>query len=97
MRLIFEWDRRKAASNLRKHKVSFEEARTIFRDERLFTFPDEENSSYEERLISIGISEVLKILLVVHTESDREGDQLLIRLISARKATPSEIEVYEEG
>lgn len=97
MRLIFEWDRRKAASNVRKHKVSFEEAKTIFRDEKLFTFPDEENSDIEERLISIGISDALRILLVVHTENERRGDELVVRLISARKATPAEIEIYEEG
>jgi len=97
MRLIFEWDRAKASSNVRKHKVSFEEAKTIFRDERLFTFPDNENSEFEERLISIGISEVLKILLVVHTEYEKAEDDLVIRLISARKATLAEITAYEEG
>ncbi len=97
MRLIFEWDRWKAASNLRKHKVSFEEARTIFRDERLFTFPDEENSGYEKRLISIGLSDALKILLVIHTENEPDGDPMVIRMIRARKATASEIEIYEEG
>ena len=93
MRLIFEWDRRKAASNLRKHKVSFEEAKTIFRDEKLFTFPDEENSDIEERLISIGISDVLRILLVVHTENQRQGDDDAGQEVSADIGEP----VVSEG
>jgi len=62
MKLSFEWDERKAASNMRKHRVSFEEARTIFSDPLLWTFPDEEHSTAEERYVSIGVSAAGKIL-----------------------------------
>lgn len=92
MKLSFEWNERKASSNLRKHRVSFEEARTIFSDPLLWTFPDEEHSAGEERYISIGVSAAAKILVVVHT--DRGGT---VRLISARRATATERRSYEEG
>jgi len=56
MRLIFEWDEVKAKANLRKHKVSFEEGKTIFNDPFLFTFPNDKHSASEERYINIGLS-----------------------------------------
>lgn len=96
MELVFEWDANKAKENLRKHKVSFEEARTIFNDPLVVTFPDEEHSQHEERLISIGLSARNKLLLVVHLERQETEEYLLIRLISCRKATPLERKVYEE-
>lgn len=92
MKLSFEWDERKAASNLRKHRVSFEEARTIFSDPLLWTFPDEEHSAAEERYVSIGVSAAGKILVAVHT--DRAG---AVRLISSRRATAAERRFYEKG
>ena len=70
MELFFEWDEHKAKENLKKHKVSFEEAKSIFNDPLLLTFPDEYHSEEEERYLSIGLSAHNKILLVVHT--DRE-------------------------
>jgi len=97
MELIFEWDTKKAKANLKKHKVSFEEAKTIFNDPLLLTFPDEEHSDAEERFISIGLSVTNKVLLAVHTERQETEDLLIIRIVSCRKATSSERRVYEEG
>jgi len=96
MELIFEWDRNKAKSNLRKHKVSFDEAKTVFEDEFLITFSDDVNSSEENRFISIGFSANNRTLLVVHMESNESNDTIVIRIISCRKATKSEREIYEK-
>jgi len=92
MRLTFEWDEGKARENLRKHKVSFEEAKTVFGDAFLVTFPDLEHSESEERYVSVGISSKGRVLVVTHTERGRN-----VRVINARKATASERKVYEEG
>jgi len=97
MELVFEWDTKKAKANLRKHKVSFEEAKTIFNDPRLITFSDEEHSEAEERFISIGMSATNRVLLAVHTEREETEDLLIIRIISCRIATASERRVYEKG
>ena len=91
MGFVFEWDQVKARTNARKHKVTFEEAVSVFSDPLLVTFPDEEHSDVEERFISIGRSERGRILLVVHTNF---GDA--IRLISCRKATAGERKSYEQ-
>jgi uncharacterized DUF497 family protein len=97
MTLIFEWDGSKAQINLRKHEVSFEEAKTLFNDPLLLTYPDEYHSNIEERYVSIGVSARGRILLVIHTERKEAEDTVSIRIISCRKATPSERQVYEEG
>jgi uncharacterized protein len=97
MSLIFEWDARKARENLRKHRISFEEARTIFFDPMLLTFPDEEHSSAEERFVSVGSSARDRILLVIHTEHYETENEIVIRLISSRKATATERKSYEEA
>jgi|SRR5882672_10714544 len=97
MALIFEWDDEKAKKNQRKHKVDFEEAKAVFGDPLLVTFPDEYHSDEEQRLLSIGASSQNKILLIVHTETLESGDTIVVRLISARKATASERRVYEEN
>ena len=96
MEIIFEWDARKARTNLEKHKVSFEEAQTIFVDPFLVTFPDEFHSQTEERFISIGISTRERVLLVVHTEREEINERIIIRIVSCRKATLSERKIYEE-
>jgi uncharacterized protein len=96
MELIFEWDKNKASANLRKHKVSFDEAKTIFADELLVTFPDEIHSENEERFISIGTSANSRILLLVHTENDFIENKIVIRIISCRKATNLERKIYEQ-
>ena len=97
MKLIFEWDRNKAKSNLQKHKISFEESKSIFRDELLVTFLDEFESGGEDRFISIGMSANSRILLVVHTEVDEMDGTYVIRIISGRRATATERKIYEKG
>lgn len=97
MELIFEWDENKARLNRTKHQISFEEAKTIFNDPFLLTFSDEFHSEAEERLISIGTSANSRVLLVVHTEREEANHAILIRIISARKATSAERQTYEEN
>ncbi|MBI2784522.1 MAG: BrnT family toxin [Gammaproteobacteria bacterium] len=87
----FEWDSSKAASNLKKHGVSFEEAQTVFYDEFAVQFFDEENSEAEDRFLMLGMSSEAKLLLVCHC--DREAGEV-IRIISARPATTTEGTFY---
>jgi hypothetical protein len=96
MKLIFEWNENKTKANLRNHKVSFDEAKTIFNDPNIITFPDELHSQDEERLISIGFSTNNRLLLVVHTEQFEIEDAIIIRIISCRKPTALERKIYEE-
>ncbi len=96
MKLVFEWDARKAKANLKKHRVSFEEAKTIFNDPHLITYSDNFHSDREDRFISIGYSSKNRILLTVHTERQENASVLVIRIISSRKATPTERKFYEE-
>jgi hypothetical protein len=88
--LIFEWDFKKAKTNIEKHGVSFEEASTAFRDPLSLTIDDPLHSRDEERLVLIGISYNNHLLVIVHTG---RGDN--IRIISARKATKKERKYYE--
>jgi uncharacterized DUF497 family protein len=76
MELVFEWNSSKARMNLQKHKVTFEEARTLFNDPLLLTYPDESHSETEERYISIGNSVRNRVLVVVHTEREEAEDTL---------------------
>ena len=89
----FQWDQNKNLANIKKHKVSFKEAKTVFFDENARLIPDPEHSINEERFIILGYSNVLKLLIVVH--SYKENDEI-IRIISARKATKSESKYYYE-
>jgi uncharacterized DUF497 family protein len=82
-RLIFEWDDHKNTSNKRKHGVSFEEAQTVFFDEKAIEFDDPDHSIQEERFILLGLSQSLKVLVVCHCYRRNESK---IRIISARKA-----------
>jgi uncharacterized DUF497 family protein len=93
----FEWDDSKASINLVKHKVSFDEGKTVFKDPFLVTFPDDLHSDAENRLISIGLSEKRRLLLVVHVEKLEVVNFIIIRIISCRKATSSERKMYEEN
>jgi len=93
----FDWDADKANINLAKHKVSFDEGKTIFKDPFLITFPDEIHSDKEERLISVGTSVKERLLLVVHLEKLETLNGVVIRIISCRKATSSERKIYEES
>ena len=92
MTLQFEWDPNKAVRNTEKHRVSFEEAATVFDDPLFITVIDEEHSVEEERYITTGLSQRGRLLLVAHT--DRAGQ---IRIISARKATKREGKFYAEA
>ncbi|MEW6404995.1 MAG: BrnT family toxin [Chloroflexota bacterium] len=87
----------KAAINLVKHKVSFDEGKTIFYDPFILTFPDEFHSGNEERLISIGTSINERLLLVVHLEKEITEEGTVIRIIGCREATSTERRSYEEG
>jgi len=87
----FEWDPGKARQNRRKHRVSFQEAATVFGDPLAVTFPDPDHSLSEQRFITIGISSAGRVLLVAHADRN-EG----IRIISARKTTQRERKHYEE-
>ena len=89
--LRFEWNEDKAKGNLRKHKISFEEAKTVFHDENARIIADPEHSEQEERFILMGMSAGLKMLVVCHCY--RESEEV-IRIISARKATKQEASFY---
>lgn len=90
--MILEWDPKKAASNVAKHGVDFHEAGTVLSDPLSTTFPDPDHSIDEQRYLTIGSSLSGRILVVAHTD---RGE--VVRLISARRATPSERTFYEQG
>ena len=90
--MVYEWDPAKAAANLGKHRVSFEEAASVFLDPEALTFSDPDHSDEEEREITIGTSSRRRMLFVAHSERDDR-----IRIISARRATRRERRQYEEG
>lgn len=89
--LTFEWDHRKAAANLKKHGVAFEEAQSVFFDERARLIDDPDHSDDEDRFVLLGLSNSLRMLLVCHCY--RRGDEV-IRIISARQATSRESKHY---
>ncbi len=89
--IVFEWIDKKVKSNLKKHGVSFEEAQTVFFDDSAIQFWDDPHSKKEERFLMLGLSNKLRVLLVVHCY--RESDST-IRIISARKATKTEQKEY---
>jgi uncharacterized DUF497 family protein len=90
----FEWDPHKAATNLKKHQVSFEEAKSVFYDEFAVQFFDKDHSSAEDRFLMLGLSSEARLLLVCHCEREQGG---VIRIISARKATKRESAFYPGG
>lgn len=92
-KIRFHWDPNKNRANVKNHKISFEEAKSVFFDENARVIPDPDHSIDEERFIILGFSNKLNLLIVVHTY--KENDEL-IRIISARKATKSEIKYYNE-
>jgi len=92
----FDWDPRKAATNQKKHNVSFEEAKSAFYDERAKLIDDPDHSAAEERFteerfILLGLSHLLRVVVVCHCY---RGDDNVIRIISARKATTQELKAY---
>ena len=91
-RYEFDWDKRKAVANLRKHGVSFEEAISVFYDDFAVEFFDSNNSEWEDRFLLLGLSSNLRLLLVCHCH--RQDDEVL-RIISTRKATKRESKLYK--
>jgi len=91
-KLTFSWDPKKAQQNLKKHKVSFQEAVSVFLDENATEYFDEDHSEAEDRFLMLGISFRLRLLVVSYAVHDKARR---IRLISARKATKNESKAYE--
>ncbi len=91
MQFNFEWDEEKVKANLNLHKIGFDEAATVFSDPFSITVPDPDHSTDEERYIDIGVSDKGRILVVCYTERGTNT-----RIISCRKATPTERRRYEE-
>lgn len=89
--LSFEWDERKASANAKKHGISFEEAKSVFVDERAKLIDDPDHSDDEDRFVLLGLSGALRLLLVCHCY---RGDGNVIRIISARKASAKESKSY---
>ena len=89
--LSFEWDERKAKANAKKHGVSFDEAKSVFVDERAKLIEDPDHSEDEDRFVLLGLSSVVRLLLVCHCYR-AEGN--VIRIISARKASAHEFKSY---
>ena len=90
--LHFEWDPRKSASNAKKHKVTFEEARSAFADPNGLVIDDPDHSQDEDRFILLGLSYAVRLLVVSHTFRSNT-----VRIISARKATPREATTYRRS
>jgi len=88
----FEWDNQKAAKNLKKHGISFQEAASVFGDPLAITFNDPDHSTDEDRLLTFGTTRTRKMIIVSHTE--RNGST---RIISARLMQKHERNIYEEG
>ena len=92
--LRFTWDPAKARTNIKNHGVSFAEAQTVFLDDRARLVDDPEHSHDEARFLLLGLSVRLRVLVVVHAYREATG---IIRLISARRATPRERQQYVQG
>ena len=91
MKITFEWDDKKEQANLKKHGVSFDEAKTVFYDEMAIEFYDDEHSEWEDRFLLLGLSANMRVLLVCHCLREKGS---VIRIISARKATKKERKHY---
>ena len=93
----FEWDPAKAASNFRKHAVSFELAATVLQDPLSRSVLDEEHGGLERRWTTVGLASDGQLLVVSHADAETVGDAIVVRLISARPATCNERREYESG
>ena len=96
VRIDFDWDPVKAASNAAKHDVTFDEAMTVFRDPLARSILDHDPASAEERWVTLGESATGNLLVVVHTWTDAEPDRCAVRIISARRPTANEARHYRE-
>lgn len=94
MQYTFSWDPQKAATNLRKHGVSFERTATIFLDSQAISIPDEEHSEQDERWVTLGLDSSAGLLVAVHTFEQVDAARCRIRLIPGRKATKKEVGQY---
>lgn len=92
----FDWNREKARGNRGKHGVSFEEAATVFHDQRMLSTYNGEHSESEDRWITLGISLMGRLLVVCHTFREESEESATIRIFSSRKATKYERRQYEE-
>lgn len=92
--ITFEWDNNKNEINKRKHKISFEEAQTVFYDDEALLIDDPEHSQDEARFIILGLSKKANLLVVCHCY---RASDTVIRIISARKATKNEARQYGRG
>ncbi len=97
MNYNFEWDPKKAKSNVSKHKISFEAASSVFKDENSISVFDESHSGNEDRWATIGLDIETRTLVVIHTYISIDNDDCRIRIISARKATKNEEKIYYKG
>ena len=92
--ISFEWDEFKSKLNEQKHGITFQEAATVFQDDEALMIPDTEHSDDEERFLILGISALANMLVVCHCY---RGNDDIIRIISARKATKHEQRAYQDG
>ena len=92
----FEWDPEKARLNRRKHRVSFEQGATVFRDPRAASLYDDEHNETEDRWVTLGLSAGGGLLVVHHTFEEFDANHVRIRIFSCRKATPEQIRQYGE-
>jgi uncharacterized DUF497 family protein len=92
----FDWDAKKASRNIKKHKVSFERATTVFLDSNAISIYDKEHEDTEERWITIGMDNTGNLIVVCHTFNQIDNETFRIRIISARKPTRNEIIQYKE-
>ena len=97
MRYQFDWDPAKEKQNIRKHQITFRRAASIFRDPNQLSAFDDEHSEDEDRWITMGIDSGGVLRVVVHTFEQADEDLYEIRIISARKATLTESNQYNEG
>jgi uncharacterized protein len=97
MRIAFDWDPAKAASNAQKHGVTFQAAMPVFHDAFARSILDPDSSSGEERWITLGEGATGNLLVVVHTWSEVAADLIAVRVISARRPTASEARQYREN
>ncbi len=96
MRIDFDWDPAKAASNAAKHGVTFAEAMTAFRDRLARSILDRDSAPGEERWVTLGETTLGHLLVVVHTWNDIDPDRSAVRIISARRPTAAEARQYRE-
>ncbi len=90
--LRFNWNPQKATSNVRKHGITFEEAKGVFYDDKAIEFYDDQHSDWEDRFLLLGVSSKSRLLLICHCYRE---DNAIIRIISARKATQTEAKQYK--